>query len=124
MRQGYTVIFLIWSVLCYVTYSSLSQAQQSGSGGVWFTQTDNNPFDGQEYVEGYEWTYDGTSWTYGPPIDLLDHLEGGHNCPEHPIDPSVPVSTVPLPAAVWLFGSAVIGLLAVGRGRRKHVEHN
>ena len=35
------------------------------------------------------------------------------------IDPPPPTSEVPLPAAAWLFGSALIGLIGVAR-RRKH----
>jgi hypothetical protein len=34
---------------------------------------------------------------------------------------SIAVNAVPVPAAVWLFGSALIGLLIIGRSKNKHV---
>jgi hypothetical protein len=113
-------LIALWVTLSYGTFNAAVQAQQSGIGGVWFTLTDNNPFDGIVYVEGHVWSYNGTEWVYGPPEDLSHFIEDDHHCPEHPVVPvdPTPPPAVPLPAAVWLFGSAILALITIARRNR------
>ena len=42
-------------------------------------------------------------------------LHWGFTCQNDVIEGAMPVSAVPVPAAVWLFGSGLIGLVAVAR---------
>lgn len=50
----------------------------------------------------------------------LTHVEWNNADPFHQFD-NIVVNTVPLPAAIWLFGSGLLGLLGVTRRRRSAV---
>jgi hypothetical protein len=57
-------------------------------------------------------------------VDILLNSADTNPVPETPVDygtnKQLPVNAVPVPAAVWLFGSALIGLL--GLGKRKQTK--
>lgn len=64
-----------------------------------------------------------TSFTIRPEQDGLDGSGNGASNDTavylHSVDFSIPPPEVPLPAAAWLFGSALLGLGAAGRRRRQ-----
>ena len=103
-------------------------AQQGQAGSPWFTlmptgQAWAAQFQKYEYTPGYVWEFDGTTFTYGPPVNPHDHPM--HNCPIDPVTPPIDppvVSPVPLPAAVWLLGSAILGLITITRTRNPYRE--
>lgn len=116
-------------VILVASLASLCATAQQSGGGIWFTSTGSTALEemfsgGPEYTPGYVWDFDGTNWVYGPPTPPTHYVPGDHHCPEHPIEPVVPPvpSPVPLPAAVWLFASAMLGLLGIARTRRKNNE--
>lgn len=102
-------------------------AQQGQAGSPWFTLTPlgqawADQFRGVEQVDGYVWDFDGTTFTYGPPDDF--HADPMHVCLDHPVEPPIPppISPVPLPAAVWLFGTGLLALLVIARTRNPYRE--
>jgi hypothetical protein len=70
------------------------------------------------------WSITGNSVDFVIDLAGTDLLNGSEialrwefTCANDVIEGSIPVSAVPVPAAVWLFGSGLIGLAAVGRRR-------
>lgn len=72
------------------------------------------------------WSITGTSVDFVIDLAGTDLLNGSEialrwefTCANDVIEGAIPVSAVPVPAAAWLFGSGLIGIIAVSR--RKHV---
>ena len=92
----------------------------NASDGTTITLTGDNNF-----VLGMDWGFgyfpdDGNPIPTSSPDTYLVTFDG-FNMPERPITGStlaVDVKVVPVPAAVWLFGSGLIGLVGVARRKR------
>lgn len=88
----------------------------SAGGNVNFDKSDG--YDGSILVDRFETGVTTTSFTLTP-------VQGGTNGAGATVKTAVylhsldfSVSEVPLPAAAWLFGSAMLGLIGVGRRRK------
>jgi|LGVE01.1.fsa_nt_gb hypothetical protein len=76
-----------------------------------------------EYTWGWEtsyehWNDDAVRGNIAGPWEELRYPEG-HPLEGQSIDMAFEITTVPIPGAVWLLGSGLIGLVAVRRRCRK-----
>lgn len=80
-------------------------AYGTGPSGLTEVSWNNSAFQ----VGGFSLTEASNTWRIAASIDMADGKKDYFKIS------SVTVETVPIPAAFWLFGSAVIGLLGLGR---------
>ena len=121
-----------------VTFADISgQLEVNISGNdIWFTNvslsTDSNPDEGYRLLETAIGSYDGVDFTYQSPSQPYSSYFGSFDGTSLSLYTDyifyseiygdvASVSSVPLPAAVWLFGSGLLGL--IGLGKRKALIH-
>jgi hypothetical protein len=113
----------------YDTLGNLAYLDASGAVQTGWGFSNSGPFDNvQSAQDDYYWT----GLEYAPNTSdawLFTFHAGSQNNFTKDGDPSIPIygwavhpgdigSAVPLPAAVWLFGGGLLGLIGVGRRRR------
>ena len=101
----------------YTTYNNQSSFSNSSSGAYFF---------GPDYSEftGYDWYFDGSQFIYGAVDGNGNGCADPYAAPdtEEPItSPIESPSPVPIPAALWLFGASLVGLIMIGRRKMKGV---
>ena len=99
----------------YVGNVSNNSLTDSGSAKIEFTVSGlyetTLAFNAYAYTLSSNTGNDSINWTNRLSVNLADPGQSGYSVTSSAVNP------VPLPAAVWLFGSALVGLLMVGRRR-------
>ncbi len=116
------ILALIWTGLTDVDPDNLGLSDYLGAVGT--TYGTNDVGRGAEMDDSFNFTTD-ISESRRDYITLIDAYTISVDFYAHPIRADelrvvTAVSAVPVPAAAWLFGSGLIGLLGLARKKRKH----
>lgn len=97
-----------------VTIDSIRMGQWQGPDKVFFTSAAGNfTFDAETAIFSSYETFDISSLGAITSFTLI----GGSTGTQATLNQLIGVTSVPVPAAAWLFGSALIGLAGIGRKR-------